>query len=128
MKTKLRLIAIAVIAAATLMPSVAHSNDALARAEEACENYRWLEALAWFEVAAEYGDRRAQQIAGLMHLYGDRMYPGVERDVGRAKAWFYRAEAQGSVEAKYLLARLERNPSLDPARLVASLIEEAKPQ
>ena len=126
MKTKL--IAIAVLVAAVLIPSVAYSNDALTRAEEACENYQWLEALTWFEVAAESGDRRAQQIAGLMHLYGDRMYPGIERSVGSAKAWFYRAEAQGSVEAKYLLARLERNPSLDPARLIASLVDEAKPE
>ncbi len=35
---------------------------------------------------------------------------------------------QGSLEAKYLLARLERNPALDPARLVASLIDEATPR
>jgi len=125
---KSKLIAVAVLAAATLVPSIAWSNDALARAEEACENYQWLEALTWFEVAAESGDRRAQQIAGLMHLYGDRMYPGIERSVGSAKAWFYRAEAQGSVEAKYMLARLERNPSLDPARLVASLVDEAQPE
>lgn len=122
MKTKL--IALAVIAAATLIRSVARANDALARAEEACGDYRWLEALACFEVAGESGDRRAQQIAGLMHLYGDRMYPGTERSVGRGNAWFYRAEAQGSVEARYLLARLERNPSLDLARLVASLTDE----
>jgi TPR repeat protein len=119
MKTKL--IAIAVLVAAVLIPSVAYSKDALARAEEACENYQWLEALGWFEVAAESGDRRAQQIAGLMHLYGDRMYPGIERSVGRAKAWFYRAEAQGSVEATYMLAWLERNPAIDPARLIASI-------
>jgi TPR repeat protein len=124
MKTKL--IAIAVLVAAVLIPSVAYSNDALARAEEACENYQWLEALGWFEVAAESGDRRAQQVAGLMHLYGDRLYPGIERDTGRAKAWFYRAEAQGSVEAKYLLARLERNPQLDLARLVAALTDETR--
>ena len=126
MKTKL--IAIAVLVAAVLIPSVAYSKDALARAEEACENYQWLEALTWFEVAAESGDRRAQQIAGLMHLYGNRLYPGIERNTGRAKAWFYRAEAQGSVEAKYLLARLERNPQLDLARLVAALTDETQPR
>ena len=119
MKTKL--IAFAVLAAATLMPQAAYSNDALARAEEACENYQWRDALAWFEVAAESGDARAQQIAGLMNLYGERLYPGVARDVGRAKAWLYRAEAQGSLEAKHMLARLERNPGLDPARLFASV-------
>jgi TPR repeat protein len=121
---KAKPLAIAVLLAAILIPSVAHPNDALARAEEACNNYQWLEALVWFEVAAESGDRRAQQIAGLMHRYGERLYTGVERNVERAKAWFYRAEAQGSVEAKYLLARLERNPLLDPARLIASLTDE----
>lgn len=116
-----KLVAVAVLAAAMLVPSIARSNDALVRAEEACENYQWPEALAWFEVAAESGDARAQQIAGLMNLYGERLYPGVTRDVGRAKAWLYRAEAQGSVEAKHMLERLEGNPGLDPARLFASV-------
>ena len=126
MKTKL--IAIAVLAAATLIPSIARSNDPLVRAEEACENYQWHEALGWFEVAAESGDPRAQQIAGLMNLYGERLYPGVARDVGRAKAWLYRAEAQGSLEAKHMLARLERNPAIDPARLFASVPDAPQPR
>jgi TPR repeat protein len=117
---KVKLIAIALFAAAALAPAIAHASDALERAEEACENYQWREALAWFEVVAESGDARAQQIAGLMNLYGERLYPGVARDVGRAKAWLYRAEAQGSEEAKYILSRLERDPWLDPARLIAS--------
>jgi TPR repeat protein len=124
MKTKL--IAIALVAAATIIPSVAYSNEALDRAEEACENYDWPQALAWFEVAAEAGDRRAQQIAGFMLLYGDRLYSGVQRDYGRARTWLERAKAQGSEEAKYMLSRLERDPWLDPARLVAS--DRDKPQ
>jgi TPR repeat protein len=125
---KAKLIAMAMLTAATLVPSVARPDDALERAEEACENYQWREALAWFEVAAESGDRRAQQIAGLMSLYGERLYPGVARDVGRAKAWLYRAEAQGSIEAKHMLARLERNPEVDPARLFASVPDAPEPR
>jgi TPR repeat protein len=124
MRTKL--IAIAVLAAATVVPSVAYPDDALSRAEEACENYQWSDALAWFEIAAESGDARAQRIAGLMNLYGERLYPGVARDVGRAKAWLYRAEAQGSIEARHMLARLERNPAIDPARLFASVPDAAQ--
>jgi TPR repeat protein len=117
---KAKLIAIAVLAAVTIIPSIAYPNEALDRAEEACENYNWPEALTWFEAAAEAGDRRAQQIAGFMNLYGERLYPGVERNYERARAWLLRAQAQGSEEAKYMLSRLERDPWLDPARLVAS--------
>jgi TPR repeat protein len=117
---KAKLIAIAVLAAATIIPSVAYSNEALDRAEEACENYDWPQALAWFEVAAQDGNRRAQQIAGFMLLYGDRLYSGVQRDYERARMWLERAKAQGSEEAKYMLSRLERDPWLDPARLIAS--------
>jgi len=117
---KAKLIAIAVLAAVTIIPSVAYPNEALDRAEEACENYDWPQALAWFEVAAQDGDRRAQQIAGFMLLYGDRLYSGVQRDYERARTWLERAKAQGSEEARHMLSRLERDPWLDPARLVAS--------
>lgn len=98
--------------AAALVPSIAYSNEALARAEAACDDYKWSEALAWFEAAAEAGDRRAQQVAGLMHLYGDRLYPGIARDTERAKAWLQRAKAQGSEEAAFMLARIERAAAL----------------
>jgi TPR repeat protein len=117
---KPKLIAIAVLAGVTIIPSIAYPNEALDRAEEACENYDWPQALAWFEVAAQAGDRRAQQLAGFMLLYGDRLYSGVQRDYERARTWLERAQAQGSEEAKYMLSRLERDPWLDPARLVAS--------
>jgi TPR repeat protein len=117
---KAKLIASAVLAAALFVPTVAYPNEALDRAEEACENYDWPQALAWFEVAAQDGDRRAQQIAGFMLLYGDRLYSGVQRDYERARTWLERAKAQGSEEARYMLSRLERDPWLDPARLVAS--------
>lgn len=45
---KAKTIAIAALAAAVLIPQAAYSNDALSRAEEACENYDWPQALAWF--------------------------------------------------------------------------------
>lgn len=125
---KVKLIAVAALAAAVLVPQAAYPDDAFARAEEACENYQWREALAWFEVAGESGDARAQQIAGLMNLYGERLYPGVTRDVGRAKAWLSRAEVQGSVEAKHFLGRLERNPGLDPARRFAYVPDAPDPK
>lgn len=122
---KLKPLAVAVLAAALTLPAIARAGEALERAEAACDAHEWPEALRWFEVAAEDGDRRAQQVAGLMNLYGDRLYPGVERNWARAVAWLHRAEAQGSVEARSMLARLQRDPSLDPARLAAGLDEVA---
>ena len=113
-------IVLAIAVAALLAPAAVHSQEAMARAQAACDARDWPEALGWFEVAAEHGDREAQQTVALMHLYGAQLYAGVERDVGRAKAWLYRAEAQGSVVAKSMLARLEREPGVDPARLIAA--------
>ncbi len=113
-------IAIAALAVALLIPTAGYPDDALARAEAACDAHEWPDALAWYEIAGESGDRGAQLIAGLMNLYGDRLYPGVERNVERAKAWLHRAAAQGSTDAGRMLAQLEREPALDPARLIAS--------
>jgi TPR repeat protein len=113
-------VVLTIAAAMLLAPAVVQSQDAMARAQAACDAYDWPEALAWFEVAAEDGDRQAQQTVALMHLYGAQLYAGVERDVGRAKAWMYRAEAQGSTVAKHMLVRLEREPGIDPARLIAA--------
>lgn len=118
MKTKS--IATAVLAAAILIPPAAYPGDARARAEAACDAHDWPDALAWYEVAGESGDRSAQMIAGLMNLYGDRLYPGIQRDSERAKAWLRRAAAQGSADAGRMLVQLEREPALDPARLIAS--------
>jgi TPR repeat protein len=102
-------------------PTIADSNEALARAEAACDDYEWSEALAWFEVAAEAGDRRAQQVAGMMLLYGDRLYPGIARDTERAKAWLQRAKAQGDEEAAFMLARIERAAALATPPAVATV-------
>jgi quercetin dioxygenase-like cupin family protein len=103
------------------VPSIADANEALVRAAAACDEYKWREALAWFEVAAEAGDRRAQLVAGLMHLYGDRLYPGIARDTERAKAWLQRAEARGSEEAAYMLARIKRAAALATPPAVATV-------
>jgi TPR repeat protein len=118
MKAKKLLIALA--AAALMAPGLARAEDAMALAEAACDAHEWPDALAWFEKAADRGDVKAQTIAALMYLYGDRLYPGVERDVPRAVAWLRRAQAAGSAEAGFMLARLAEQPGLDPARLVAT--------
>jgi TPR repeat protein len=56
--------------------------------------------------AAETGNRSAQEMLGLMYLYGSQLYgQGVERDVREATRWLELAAAQDSVLAKQLLRR-----------------------
>jgi TPR repeat protein len=56
-----------------------------------------------------------------MHLYGDRLYPGIARDTDRAKAWLQRAKAQGGEEAAFMLARIERAEALATPPAVATV-------
>jgi hypothetical protein len=88
------------------------------RAEEACENYcgskRSPGSVAVNLATAAPSRSRADVFTAID-------YPGIERSVGSAKA--YSRPAVGSV-AGALVSRLERN-SPDPARLIASLVDEA---
>lgn len=83
-------------------------------AEYEAGHYR--EAISWLAVAGENGDLRAQQMLGFMYLYGEALYgAAVPRDVGMARAWLYRAEAQGSGVARHALAKLDRGAPVTPA-------------
>jgi TPR repeat protein len=56
--------------------------------------------------AAEAGNRSAQEMLGLMYLYGSRLYgEGVIRDLREATRWLELAAAQDSVLARQLLRR-----------------------
>lgn len=69
------------------------------------EIQHFADALTLYERAAESGNCRAQEIAGLMHLHGPRLYgPAVPADAARARHWLSRAAGQGSPVACTLLA------------------------
>lgn len=56
--------------------------------------------------AAEAGNRSAQEMLGLMYLYGSQLYgKGVARDLREAARWLELAAAQESVLARQLLRR-----------------------
>jgi len=81
--------------------------------------------------AAEAGDRAAQEMLGLMYLYGSRLYGnGIKRDTAEAERWLERAAAQGSVLARQLLRRYvqgETNRGLHQA-LQAAANTDAPPR
>ncbi len=63
------------------------------------------QALAWTRRAAEGGWRQAQTDLGGLYMYGGK---GVTIDGAKAREWFNRAAAQGSMEAEYFLGELYR--------------------
>lgn len=64
-------------------------------------------ALAAYEKAAEAGDAQAQEIAGLMHLYGERLYGNqIGANPMKAMHWLRQAAAQGRESARFLVARM----------------------
>lgn len=91
----------------------ASAETATEAAQEAYAKQHFAIALAEYRRAAEAGERSAQEIVGLMYLYGPRLYgTAVDRDVAAAKLWLCRAAAQQSEVARYVVARLdEREPT-----------------
>ena len=114
-----------VVAMLALMPLAVRADDALVRAHLAASDGEWREALAWFEIAAENGDVQAKEVVASMYLNGAELYPGIERNVALAKAWYYRAGAQGSTIARGMLAQLERFQDGAPSPAVAAAAETA---
>jgi TPR repeat protein len=101
---------LAIVAAAIVLASsfAAHAEEAaLTRAYLAASDGEWQKALGWFEIAAEDDDVTAKETVAWMYLNGAALFPGIERDVPLAKAWYYRAEAQGSTTAARMLAQIE---------------------
>ena len=55
---------------------------------------------------AETGDRPAQEMLGLMYLYGSQLYgEAIGRDFPEAQRWLEMAARQGSMLARQLLRR-----------------------
>jgi TPR repeat protein len=104
-----------------LVPFAGRADDSIARADLAASDGEWAEALYWYEVAGEEGTLRAQETVAFMYLNGERLFPGIERNIPLAKAWYYRAEGQGSAMASRMLAEIERSPVDGPAPAVAAV-------
>jgi TPR repeat protein len=122
MKAKVLAAACAIL---TLCPLAATAQrDTRDPWQEAMSEYEighYQEAISWLAIAGENGDVRAQQMLGLMHVYGEALYgPAVPRDPGLARAWLYRAEAQGSGVARYALARLDRGQPISTGLALAN--------
>lgn len=115
----------AAFAALVLCPLTAaaqgDARDCYAEALQAYEIGRYQDALSWLSVAAEDNDVRAQQMLGLMYVYGEALYgPEVPRNPGLGKAWLYRAEAQGSAVARFTLSRLDKGQQAPAALAVVN--------
>jgi TPR repeat protein len=92
------------LAASPTQASEASETSQFADAEYEIQHFA--SALAAYERAAQAGDVRAQEIAGLMCLYGGALYgDAVPRDLDRARRWFAMAAGNGSEVARNLLAR-----------------------
>jgi TPR repeat protein len=105
-----RLVMLAMMLVLVIPLAVRADDRALAPAYLAASDGDWPEALRLFELAAEDGNVLAKETVAFMYLNGAELYPGIERNVALSKAWYYRAEAQGSVIASRMLADLERTP------------------
>lgn len=122
MKTQL---VAAAFAALVLFPAVAPAQqDTRDPWEQALTEYEighYREAISWLSIAGENNDVRAQQMLGMMYVYGESLYgAAVPRNLGLARAWLYRAEAQGSGVARYALARLDRGQPVPPVLAIVN--------
>jgi TPR repeat protein len=105
-------LAIALFAAAALLPVAAFADTpAPGTYEEGLalyESQRYPDAISVLAIAGENGDIRAQELLGMMYLYGEQACgTAVKQDVGLARGWLYRASAQGSRIAVWTLARMD---------------------
>lgn len=97
------LIAVIVIAVAGLAPALSAHASGEAELEaglEAAGQYRYALALGLFRQAAEKGNVDAQRNAGLMALYGERLYgTEVARNQTEAEKWLASAARGGCAVA-----------------------------
>ncbi len=92
------------IAVTIMFPASALANDDLECAMEAYQRSHYAESVELLRPAAESGNVRAQEMLGLMHLYGANLYGDeVPRDLDQARYWLRRAAAAGSAVAAHEL-------------------------
>jgi TPR repeat protein len=83
----------------------AHDNSAR-RDRRVPAREAYMNTIDEYRRAAEAGNRSAQEMLGLMYLYGSQLYgEGVIRDLREATRWLELAAAQDSVLARQLLRR-----------------------
>ena len=86
----------------------ARADDGFAGAMQAYEHGEYEQAVQLFRVPADAGNAEAQELLGFLHLYGETLYPGVERDPRAAMLWLDRAARQGRPNARFVHCLLER--------------------
>jgi TPR repeat protein len=92
------------LAAALTIPAAALASGDLERAIEAYECSHYAESVQLLRLAAEDGNLRAQEMLGLMYLYGPTIYGAqVPRDLDQALHWLQRAASAGSAAAAHVL-------------------------
>lgn len=84
------------------------AGDGFADAMQAYEHGDYEQAVQLFRVPAGAGNAEAQELLGFLHLYGETLYPGVERDPRAAILWLDRAARQGRPGARFVHCLLER--------------------
>lgn len=97
-------------------------------AESAYESGRYAEALALFEERGLEGDVRAQEVVGMMYLFGPALFGNdVTADPARAANWLRAAALNGSASGQFVLAQMYRNGVGVPASAAraAALMGEA---
>jgi len=101
-----RIVPFALLAAAAWAQAQG-DTAALQRAQEAIDDHDYAQALAHYRQAAEQGSCHAARIAGLMLLYGQRLYgPAVTADRDVALRYLRGAAALGCDVSNTTLARL----------------------
>ena len=87
------------------VPPDCPGSPLLAR-QNTCAKEAYVNTIQEYRRTAESGNRAAQEMLGLMYLYGSRFCgEGVARDLPEAARWLELAAAQGSVLARQLLRR-----------------------
>jgi TPR repeat protein len=113
-------LAIACILALPAFPGAARADDPFERGNKAYRESRYADALAHYQVAADGGNARAQEILGFMYMHGPSSYSaGVPRDREQAIYWFGRAAREGREVAQRMLCILSGRPGHAAADRVA---------
>ena len=119
------------ILALPAFPGAARADDPFERGNQAYRESKYADALAHFQVAADGGNARAQEILGFMYLYGPSSYAvGVPRDREQAIYWFGRAAREGREVAQRMhcvLTGRSANAAADRAACAGGTVAASAP-
>ena len=115
---------------AAVFVATSAASASAADAEVAYESGRFSEALALFEERGLEGDVQAQELVGMMYLFGPALFGNdVAADLARAANWLRAAALNGSAKAQFVLAQMYRTGvgvPADAARAAALLAEATR--